>query len=227
VEGEMKPINKAMLKNVAQNIGNTLHYSLPIKWDGKQSILEMKEANYPQWKQMEWIGFYFQFLCEQKLSGIMQIPGPQYGNVKFDAYNIIPWDFKAHAMNTSSHQIIVNDSMAIANGIKDFGAVGVILAVGKVEYNDENRTFQKWHEELKGGKSRYEIEREKRGAWSRLRKVSFELKQISFIIITDDVLEKCGAFQRGFRNSNGSPRNEKVLLDLEKLDDEIIHYIDF
>jgi len=139
----------------------------------------------------------------------------------------IPWDFKSHAINTSSHQIIVNDSEATATGIKKFGSVGLILSMGKVEYNDEQRTFQKWHEALKGGKSKYELERIKRGAWSRLRKTEFNLEQISFIKIDDNVLIKCGSFQRDFRNSNGRPRREKVLLDLEKLDEEIVYFLDF
>jgi len=179
------------------------------------------------WKQMEWIGFYFQFLCERYLSNFMEIPGTKYGRVEFDGFKNIPWDFKAHAMNTSSHQIIVNDSEATANGIKDYGAVGLILALGKVLYNDEDRTFQKWHEALKGGKSKYVIERIKRGAWSRLRKVSFDLQQISFIRITDDTLVKCGSFQRNFRNAGGQPRREKILLDLEEIDDEVLYFIEF
>ena len=210
----------------AKQIGEKLK-SLPKEWDGKKSILEMKDAGYPHWKQMEWIGFYFQFLCERYLSDIMEIPGPKYGNVPFDAFCNIPWDFKAHAINTSSHKIIVNDSEAIANGIRDYGAVGLIVALGKVIYNDEDRTFQKWHEELKGGKSKYEIERIRRGAWSRLRKVSFDLQQISFIKITDSTLVKCGSFQKNFRNADGSPRRAKVLLDLEKIDEELEYFIEF
>jgi hypothetical protein len=210
----------------AIEIGEKLRW-IPKLWDGKKSILEMKEANYPHWKQMEWIGFYFQFLCEKHLSSIMKIPGPKYGNVTFDAFKDIPWDFKAHAINTSSHQIIINDSEATANGIKEYGAVGLILALGKVQYNDENRTFQKWHDELKGGLSDYSIERMNRGAWSRLRKVSFDLQQISFIIITQETLVKCGSFQRDFRNADGSPRREKVLLDLEKIDKELVYFIEF
>jgi hypothetical protein len=130
-------------------------------------------------------------------------------------------------MNTSSHQIIVNDTEATANGIKDYGAVGLIRALGKVLYNDEDRTFQKWHDALKGGLSDYSIERIKRGAWSRLRKVFFNLQQISFIKITDDTLVKCGSFQRDFRNADGSPRREKVLLDLEKIDEELAYFIEF
>ena len=214
------------LLTIAKQIGEELK-NIPTMWDGKKAILEMKENEYPHWKQMEWIGFYFHFLCERYLSDIMEIPGPRYGNTKFDAFRVIPWDFKAHAMNTSTHQIIVNDSEATARGIRDYGAVGLILAVGKASYNDENRTFQKWHETLKGGKSKYEIERIKRGAWSRLRKVSFNLKQITFIRIDDATLIKCGSFQENFRNADGRPRRKKVLLNLEKIDKEIIYIIDF
>jgi hypothetical protein len=130
-------------------------------------------------------------------------------------------------MNTSSHKIIVNDSEAIKYAIGEYGEVGLVLALGKVAYNDEMRTFQKWHEVLKGGKSRYEMERIARGAWSRLRKVSFTLEQISFIRLTDATLVKCGSFQSDFRNSNGKPRRAKVLIDLEKLDEETVHFVDF
>jgi len=215
-------IFKAIAKRIADHLS-----TIPKHWDGKQAILRMQQEGFPHWRQMEWIGFYFQFLCYEYLSGIVQIPGPRYGKVEFDGFLVIPWDFKAHAINTSSHQIIVNDSEAISKGIRDHGSVGVILALGKVEYNDENRSFQQWHNALKGGPSIYERERIRRGAWSRLRKVSFDLQQISFIQITDDTLIKCGSFQEDFRNSNGKPRRPKVLLDLEKLDEEIAYFVEF
>ena len=91
--------------------------------------------------------------------------------------------------------------------ICEYGEVGLALALGKVMYNDDDRTFQQWHEEIKGGKSRYELERIQRGAWSRLRKVCFGLQHISFIRLTDGTLVKCGSFQRDFRNSNGKFRH--------------------
>lgn len=105
--------------------------------------------------------------------------------------------------------------------------VGLVLALGKVEYNDEARTFQKWHQQVKGGQSDYEKARIKRGAWSRLRKVSFDLTQIAFIRLTDETLVKCGSFQTNFRNSDGSPRRSKVLIDLEDLNEERVHFVDF
>ncbi|MEM3374529.1 MAG: hypothetical protein QW757_03075 [Candidatus Woesearchaeota archaeon] len=217
--------NEEFLKYAEEVSKNFLNIST--KWDGKNAILEMKNSNFNQWKQMKWIGFYFQFICQKILRNIFQIPGPKYSNVEFDGFYKIPWDFKAHAINTSSHQIIVNDKEAIEKAIIDYHTVGLILAMGEVKYNDEKRTFQKWHEELKGGKSKYELERIQRGAWSRLRKVEFNLKQISFIKIDKTTLLKSGSFQRDFRNADGSPRREKVLLDLEKLNEEILYFLNF
>ena len=42
-----------------------------------------------------------------------------------------------------------------------------------------------------------------------------------------DTLIKCGSFQQDFRNSNGKPRREKVLIDLEQLDEDTVHFVDF
>lgn len=211
---------------IAKKIATKLK-SIPNFWEGKGAILEMKETGFSQWRQMEWAGFYFQFLCGKYLSETVKIPGPKYNNAEFDGFLEIPWDFKAHAINTSAHEIIVNDSQATAEAIKNYGSVGLILALGEVFYNDKKRSFQRWHQKLKGGKTKYEIKRIERGAWSRLRKTSFDLKQICFIEITDKTLIKCGLFQVDFRNSNGKPRNAKVLIDLEKLDNELLYRLNF
>ncbi len=215
-------MNESTINNIRNNLTR-----LPKLWDGKNAIQEMKNDSYSQWRQMEWIGFYFQFLCGKNLADIMQMPGKKYGNVAFDGFLEVPWDFKAHAMNTSNHRIIVNDKRAIENAIKQYNEIGLILALGGVVYNDRDRTFQKWHEVLKGGKSQYEFEREQRGAWSRLRKVEFNLEQIIILSITTDTLQKSGSFQDNFRNADGSPRKSKILLDLEKIENEIVQTIEF
>lgn len=219
-------MDKRTIKKATREMGQKLSL-IPQKWEGKSAILEMKKAGSTQWKQMEWMGFYFEFLCEKFLEGIAEIPGLRYGNTSFDALNKIPWDFKMHATNTSSHKIVINDREAIEKGLKEYGAVGIIIAMGDVTYNDEKRKFQKWHEKLKGKMSEYTKKRIKRGAWSRFRKVAVELRQISFIKIDEKLLENAGSFQRGFRNADGSLRREKVLLDLEKVEEDLIHSVDF
>lgn len=194
---------------------------MPAVWDGRKAILEMRDSDYPHWKQMEWIGFYFQFLCDTKLPPLVKIPGPKYGRVEFDGFSRIPWDFKAHPDKNANGQdnksVIVNDSLAIAGAIKQFGGAGLILAIGDAKYNDEDRSFQVWHQELKGGLSNFEKERILRKAPSRLRKTSFRLREIKLILLDDKKVRGLGSFQEGFRNSDGSLRNAKVLLDLENI----------
>jgi len=200
---------------------------IPTVWDGKTAIIEMKESGYPHWRQMEWIGFYFQHLCEQKLKNLFEFQKPKYGRASFDGFFHIPFDFKAHATNTSSHSIIVNDEEAIMCALRDYGAVGLIIAVGDVVYNDENRSFQKWHDDFKGKPSEYVLQNRERGAWSRLRKYNMTLRQITIAELTKTSLLKCGSFQTNCRNSNGNIRRAKISIDLEKLGSEIVHCINY
>jgi len=198
---------------------------IPMNWDGKKSILEMKENNARNWKQMEWIGWYFEYLCNKYLKGVMEMPcKKKYGNVSFDGYLEVPWDFKSHAIQ-SGNKIIINDSEATSNAVSDFGCVGLILATGSATYDNASRNFQNWHEKLKGRQSLYVTQRIARGAPSRKRKISMEISKILFVRIDDNLLVKCGSFQKNFRNSDGNPRREKVLLDLTKIDSHTEHVI--
>lgn len=214
------------LTSVIQKIENSLQY-IPSFWDGKASILEMKAAGNRQWRQMEWIGFYFQFLCETNLSHFMQIPGKKYGNVTFDGFSMFPWDFKAHVINSGRIEVIVNDSEAISQAIDEYDKIGLILASGTAVYNDESGKFRDWHDSIKGKKSIYVKERIKRGAPSRRRKDSFNLDEILLIGLDDELLERTGSFQKGFRNADGSPRRKKVLLNLKDSEDKILGVVRF
>lgn len=212
--------NENDFKNIAKKIACNLE-SINKNWDGKKAILEMKNNNYKQWKQMEWIGWYFQFLCEKNLNKIMEIPGKEYGNVKFDGFKNIPWDFKCHIQNDvdgkEKTKLIINDKVAINNAIEQYGSIGLVIGLGHAEYNDKDRTFQNWVEELKGGKSEYEKERIERGASSRLRKVEFKFNDIIFVKINKENLKDLEIYNQG-RNSNGNPREPKYELDLKNLD---------
>lgn len=153
-----------------------------------------------------------------RVQGILEMPGKRYGRVEFDAFAEICWDFKAHAANTMRHDLITNDSEAIANAIQEYGHYGLILAIGEVEYNDEERTFKKWHDALKGGRSNYELARIERGAMSRRRKTEFVLKEIHIIHLDSSALNTCsGSFQEGFRNADGRPRRKKVLVNIPNI----------
>lgn len=196
--------------------------NMPKIWDGKSAILEMKEGGSTQWKQMEWMGFYFEYLCETHFDSIIDIPGKKYNNTTFDAFCEISWDFKAHAANTTRHDVVTNDVEAIKNTLNDHGYYGLILAIGEVEYNDEERTFKKWHDEMKEGISKYETNRINRGAMSRRRKTEFVLSEIHFICLDSQTLDQCGSLYHQGRNSNGRPRPPKFNVNIQKIPDSAL-----
>ncbi|MGV8018416.1 MAG: hypothetical protein AB2L26_09600 [Ignavibacteria bacterium] len=190
--------------------------SIPHKWEGKECVLELKEADY-QWRQMEWWAFYFEFKVKNLLGKTnIEIPGDRIGNVVFDLKGSINWDLKASAVKTDNHKIILNDKEAMDISVERDGSHGEIIALCDVEYNDVDRKFQKWHTELKEGKSKYEVEREKRTSVSRYRKTSAELIEILFVIFKKEDLDYLSIMKQG-RNSNGSPRKVKYLVDLEQI----------
>lgn len=198
---------------------------LPVVWDGKGAILEMKERGF-QWRQMEWAGFYFELLCRDRIGETFAVPGKKYGKVSFDFFGAANWDMKAIAIKTDRHSAILNDIAATDASVAEFGAHGIVMALIDVEYNDEDRTFQKWHSQLKGGLSDYAKERMARNATSRYRKTSAILRQILFLSIDENNINKLGVHAQG-RNSDGSPRNPKYLLNIEKADEFELARIDF
>ena len=198
--------------------------NLPTEWDGKASILELKEADY-QWRQMEWWAFYFEFIARRVLQEEFQIPGERFGNVTFDMLGAINWDLKSSAIRSDSHKIILNDKVAMDASVARNNFHGEIIALCDVVYNDCDRSFQKWHTELKGGLSRYETERISRTAISRYRKTKAALTQIAIVVLKFDDLEKLGIMRQG-RNSSGSPGKEKYMLDMEDICDFENYIID-
>ena len=221
-----------MYKNERDIIFRMLKEGLPEFWDGKESIKYMKSEGCRQWRQMEWPGFYFQFMCETILSedGFMDIPGPKYGKVEFDGFKTIPWDFKAHSIDLAkedNEQIPTNGFDEVVQAIDEYGAVGFIIMSGICEYDDDNQSFKLWHDELKGGVSAYERERIRRKAPSRRRKVSFSPKELIFVFVDEDNIDSCGKFQSNFRNSNGNARKAKILLDLKRNDSLKVYRYEF
>lgn len=210
------------------NTAKSLLSNLPTSWEGKKSILELKKANF-NWRQMEWWGFYFEYLCYSRLKGAFAIPGDRYGKTRtacFDIKRSINWDLKAKAIKSDDHRSILNDTEAMNWSIREYGAHGLIIALCDVEYNDDNRTFQKWHQELKGGKSKYEINREQRTSVSRYRKTYAELREILFLLVTSKNISSLGIHQQG-RNSNGKPRPPKYMLDYDSIKKFLVDKIVF
>lgn len=128
----------------------------------------------------------------------------------------VNWDLKGKAIKSDDHKVILNDKSAMQSSIKQYGEHGLVVALCDVEYNDNDRTFEKWHTEIKGGKSKFTKDRELRTNVSRYRKTHATLNEILLLRFTETDLPLLGTMRQG-RNSNGRPRPEKYMLDLEEL----------
>lgn len=184
-------------------------------WDGRTSVLEMKEADY-QWRQMEWIGFYFEMISRRLLTNDFEIPGERFGNTTFDMKRTINWDLKTKAIRSDRHDLILNDVDATNAVVQKHGAHGIVIALVDVEYNDVDRSFQQWHSELKGGLSDYELERMQRTSISRYRKTMAALQEVLFVVLEASSIQTLSVMRQG-RNANSSARRPKYMLDLESL----------
>lgn len=78
---------------------------MPILWEGKACVLELKEANY-NWKQMEWWAFYFEHKFQSIFKLTFQFPGEKFDRVNFDLKGEINWDLKAKAIKSDDHKVI-------------------------------------------------------------------------------------------------------------------------
>ncbi len=177
------------------------------------SVLELKAADY-NWRQMEWWAFYFEHLCHRKLASEFTMPGERFGTVTFDAKRSVNWDLKSKAIKSDQHNAILNDQAAMEATIAKYGEHGVVMALCDVEYNDADRSFQRWHTALKGGLSKYEKDRRARTEVSRYRKTRAFLMEILFLRFDAASLPRLGTMRQG-RNSNGRPRPPKYMIDLE------------
>ncbi len=77
-----------------------------------------------------------------------------------------------------------------------------------------------------GSKSDYELGRETRTAVSRYRKTKADLVEILFVVFKEKDLDNLLIMKQG-RNSNGSPRKVKYMLDLELVNPYLVKSIKF
>lgn len=199
-------------------IADVIQKNIPATLDGKEAILNMKEEGSANWRQMEWIGFWFEHFVQSQLRHkISAKTGPTYGTTTFDLERKFVWDLKSHPSNISS--LILNDVKAIQSCILERGGLGFIILSGDVIYDDNQMTFKNWHDVLKGRTSTYEKERIARNAPSRRRKTKFMPTKVEGIwfdsaskIESALVSGVLGHFQQGMRNSNGKSRAPKIMI---------------
>ena len=200
----------------ATSIAQALAISIPEYWDGKACVEELKAADY-NWRQMEWIGWWFEYRALRILRSMGATQGPTLGSVAFDCMLDGVWDFKTHPKRGKGvDYAYLNDEDAVNTCLSSYGHVGWLIAAGQAVY-DIDGEFKKWHDELKGSVSAYVRQGQAIGRRSRLRKAAFRLEEIIWIefrsaadvnsAVAARVLQR--GLQAGQQNADGSARNPK------------------
>lgn len=199
--------------------------------DGRDAVLALKEADY-NWKQMEWQGWYFEYEAFDALvSTLGGDVGPTFDSTEFDYQRHNVWDLKAHSTTTPSgnerRDMYLNDKTSVEECIRVHDGIGFIIAHGDPEYDDDDRSFYHWHQELKGGKSEYVKRREERDAPSRERKQAFHLDRISAYYVPSIAVLRDGEDEGWIRprsqgrNADGSERPKKYALYPDKVPESV------
>ena len=163
---------------------------------------------------MEWSGWFNELWMQLNVPSIKK--GRIYGRTKFDGlYNDFDIDFKAHDIEKDT--VICNDKNAMYESICQHGKIYLIVSIFKYD-KDKDGEFKKWHDELKGKKSSYVKKCEKLNKKSRIRKTKEYLQKINIYELNENNLNICNGFQKGFENSGGSKRKEKLTLNLTKIE---------
>jgi hypothetical protein len=212
----------------AKAIIEAIRSSIPERIDGKTAIQDMKNGGSNNWRQMEWIGFWFEYFVESRLFHDLGAQrGPRYGQTEFDLYRHFVWDLKAHP--DARPDLILNDQEAVHKCIQEYEGLGFIVLEGQAEM-DTTGEFRAWHSEFKGGQSAYERKGEAEGRVSRTRKTSFTpLSATAVFIPNESSIEQAlkdgwlKPFQQGMRNSNGVARRGKYQFSsLEQIPEQFV-----
>ena len=205
-----------------QSISKIAVKETPLIMDGKTCIQEMKDAEDPRWRHVQWQGFYFEMKMQSSLTQQLGGGRKKLVNTEFDYVLNNIWDMKAHSTISSrgkiaSQNAILNDSRAMELAINN-GGLGLILLNGVPTYD---LAFTKWHKEFRG---------DGLGEPGRMLKSKFLATELEmYFIPTTERLnqalrEKQLSLKPQGKNSNGKPRPDKyhINLNLAKESDLII-----
>ena len=179
------------------------------EWEAKKCIVEMKEKQCNNWKQTEWVGWYFQFLMDNKKVSNVEKFKYFICNTKFNGCigkNII--DYKTSSVNDKEN-IILNDKEAIDRVVNKYKELGFLILKGDAE-KEKDKELDEWRKSLTG-KSKYVKRGEKSGRKHRKLKTKFFPKKLLYVSINQENIKYLKDHAQG-KNSNGKPRPLKYSL---------------
>ncbi len=205
------------LDQEAEALLGVLNTTVGAHWDGRAAIEEMRAAEFRQWRQTEWMGFYFEFIGIPALINAFGGGPTKVLNVTFDYSLGAPWDLKAHS--DSSRSAILNDARSVDQRLEE-GALGFVVLSGGREYDAEGK-FDKWQRAItkqKGQKASVNSNHKRR------RKSGFAPRSLSTYLVRNQAhredLVAAGALtvRSQGRQADGKPRPPKYHLNLKRAD---------
>jgi hypothetical protein len=221
VESGIQSLIEMSVEQELDKISKVVIDKAPRHMNGVSAIIEMKDAEFSQWRATEWQGFYFEFKVRPELINALGGGPKKIGSTSFDYALQRTWDMKVHSTVTkdgkkSGSNCLLNDALSM-NQAAEEGGVGLIILSGIPTYDWE---FTRWHKKFRSGSN----EEPKKPL-----KKEFESERIDFLFIpTRDRLEKAIKngelvfFKQGHQPS-GEARKIKYSLNLKKALDSDLH----
>ena len=214
LESGIESLIEISVEQELERISSVVIDKTPRHMDGVEAILEMKEAEFSQWRATEWQGFYFEFKVRPELINSLGGGPKKIGSTSFDYALQRTWDMKVHSTVTkdgkkSASNCLLNDAMSM-NQAAEEGGIGLMILSGIPTYDWE---FTRWHKKFRSGS---DVEPKK-----PLKK-EFESERIDFLFIPSrERLEaainngELVVFKQGHQPS-GEARKIKYSLNLKK-----------
>ncbi|MEV7528413.1 hypothetical protein [Agrococcus sediminis] len=204
----------AIAREAAALVG-ALRSTLPSHWEGRAAITEMRSAEYANWRQSEWPGWYFEFRGLPALIDSFG-GGPQrIGRTTFDYALTMPWDLKCHSLGGSS-SVVLNDHASVMEGLAH-GPLGFLMLAGDAQLDPPAGEFTHWVRAQTRSSDTGRI-----GGLSgrpRLRKRSFTPRSLEAYVLRD-LSDYEGAILAGKflvrgqgRQQSGAPRPNKLYMN--------------
>lgn len=174
---------------------------------GYDAIQEMK-INDGQWRQMEWIGWYYEHLANACVKRNAEPFLSSNGNKVYIDYIVdgVLTDLKVHNTLAKNHTIYLNDYTALESCIKHKGQCNFLVILGESKM-DEDGAFVKWHNGLIGKPTNPK---------GRKRKIDFHIRGYALLPIDRKNFDRLLCLKQG-KNSNGKPRPPKAGVNLNKM----------
>ncbi len=230
IESNNKIIKNKSFETILKETCDYFFKEFKGNYDGISCYDEMIFSDFSQARQAEWPGFYLEYrfgkFLKNKQNGIHVIRDYDKGNmdenIDLDLWfeNINSWgDLKMHSLS-STDNIPGNDYESVKKIIDDYEKDIYYIIISHTTEMDKNNNLtvtRYWNKML--NKDNLE-------SYSTRMKHSIDIKDLKIIKLTPTAFKYLNEFKQGHNSGkNKNLRNKKILLNLIRMSDFVIHEV--